>query len=117
MWKKIILGIIVTGTMFMIGCAKETSREAIQLEVVIKDTIYRGGWSQPMIVGKTTTFIHHPTEYNVYLLIEGNEKKYDDSSMYEYCRDKVGQTVNAEFVKIYYDDNSVRYDFVRFLDQ
>ena len=129
MWdflKRIALAIliivisIVLATLLVLGLYKLTpepiSKEAIQLEVKVEDTNYKSMWVQRVPCGKTMTTITHPAEYNTYLLIDGEEYEFDDRDLYDYCEDKVKETIKVEFIKNTYDNNTVDYDFIRIMD-
>ena len=95
---------------------KPISKETIQLEVKVEDTNYKRMWVQRVPCGKTMNTITHPAEYNTYLLIDGEEYKFRDRDLYDYCKDKVKETIKVEFIKNTYDDNTVDYDFIRIMD-
>ena len=129
MWdflKRIALAIliivisIVLATLLVLGLYKLTpeliSKEAIQLEVKVEDTNYKSMWVQRVPCGKIMTTITHPAEYNTYLLIDGEEYEFDDRDLYDYCEDKVKETIKVEFLKNTYDNNTVDYDFIRIID-
>ena len=129
MWdflKRIALAIliivisIVLATLLVLGLYKLTpeliSKEAIQLEVKVEDTNYKSMWVQRVPCGKTMTTITHPAEYNTILIIDGEEYEFDDRDLYDYCEDKVKETIKVEFIKNTYDDNTVDYDFIRIMD-
>ena len=130
MWdilKRICLAILiivisfVLATLLVLGVYKLTpkpiSKEAIQLEVKVEDTNYRAMWAQPVHCGKTRTIITHPAKYDTYLLIDGEEYEFSDRDLYDYCEDKVKETIKVEFIKTTYDDNTVDYDFIRIMEE
>ena len=96
---------------------KPISKEAIQLEVKVGDTNYKSMWVQRVPCGKTMNTIIHPAEYNTYLLIYGEEYEFSDRDLYDYCKDKVKETIKVEFIKNIYDDNTVDYDFIRIMEE
>ena len=116
----IIVISFVLATLLVLGLYKLTpepiSKEAIQLEVKVEDTNYKGMWVQRVPCGKTMTTITHPAEYNTYLLIDGEEYEFSDRDLYDYCEDKVKEIIKVEFIKNTYDDNTVDYDFIRIMD-
>ena len=125
MWnilKRIALAIliIVISIVPVLGLYKLTpkliSKEAIQLEVKVEDTNYKGMWVQRVPCGKTMNTITHPAEYNTYLLIDGEEYEFSDRDLYDYCKDKVKEIIKVEFIKNTYDNNTVDYDFIRIMD-
>ena len=107
--------VIFTFLMFT-SCAEVVSKEAVQLEVKVTDLRHSPRWVQIVNMGKIMSAIHHPETFNVHLLIENKIYKYDNSKMYYYCEGKIGETLKAEFVKVEYDDNTTRYEFIRFID-
>lgn len=125
--KRICLAILiivisfVLATLLVLGVYKlapePISKEAIQLEVKVEDTNYRAMWSQPVHCGKTRTIITHPAKYDTYLLIDGEEYEFSDRDLYDYCEDKVKETIKVEFIKTTYDDNTVDYDFIRIMEE
>ena len=130
MWnflKRIASAILVIviaftlATLLVLGLYKLTpepiSKEAIQLEVKVEDTNYKSMWVQQVPCGKTMTTITHPAEYNTYLLIDGEEYEFSDRDLYDYCEDKVKETIKVEFIKNTYDDNTVDYDFIRIMEE
>ena len=116
----IIVISFVLATLLVLGLYKLTpepiSKEAIQLEVKVEDTNYKGMWVQRVPCGKTMTTITHPAEYNTYLLIDGEEYEFSDRDLYDYCEDKVKEIIKVEFIKNTYDDNTVDYDFIRIIN-
>lgn len=117
----LVIVIVFTLTMLLfLGIDKlvpePISKEAIQLEVKVEDTNYKSMWVQRIPCGKTMNTITHPAEYTTYLLIDGEEYNFRDRDLYDYCEDKVKETIKVEFIKNTYDNNTVDYDFLRIMD-
>ena len=120
MWdflKRIALAILIIVISIVLALRPvPISKETIQLEVKVEDTNYKGMWVQRVPCGKTMTTITHPAEYTTYLFIDGEEYEFSDRDLYDYCEDKVKETIKVEFIKNTYDNNTVDYDFIRIMD-
>jgi hypothetical protein len=104
--KRKLLMILFGFALMLTGCAKEVSRETINTTGVVIEVDYDSAWFQSIFNGKTTTMIHHPADYDT--CIKYNKEVYllDNSSIYNYCIDKIGQEVEIEVVIVHYDDGT-----------
>lgn len=117
--KFMIVTLLCTLLFIMVGCAKLISSEEFVDTVTIVDVNYSPSWVQPMKVGKTTTSITHPASYDVKIAYGENNQfstTVDDSNLYKKCKDKVGETLNAKFVKNTYEDGTIKIKFVELVE-
>lgn len=93
---------------FTVGCSELISTEYQNVEVTIVDEYYRPTIIQPVLAGKVTTFITHPSVYRI--TVKYNDSKYTISGRetYNKYKNKVGQTAIGTLKICTYDDGSVR---------
>lgn len=113
--KFCIVSLFATLLFLMVGCSAVVSSEEYFDEVTVENVHYSPSWSQPMTVGKTTTYITHPASYNVKLSYGENnqfKKTIDNSKLYRQCKGKIGETLKAKFVKTTYEDGTTKIRFI-----
>ena len=111
MKRKICALLCLIGIGFnLVACAKEIDRKVEIVEGVVTDVNYRSSYMTPMYNAstKTTNFIHHPADYDVYIEYDGKTYLLDSSNAYERCIGCVGKTIECEYTTIYYDNNSTK---------
>ena len=90
------------------GCAKLISTETEKVDVLITETNYQHAWSQPVIVNKVITLIHHPAQYEVTVKYDGIEYTLDDETYYKAYKDRVGETITGTLEIQTYDDSTIK---------
>ena len=100
--------IVVLAMVVMTGCAKVVSEETYEAPVRIIDTDYDPSYITPMKVGKTTTFITHPADYDVTVEYAGVEYVLDSHADYDAAKEKVGSSMQATIIKTRYDDGTTK---------
>ncbi len=94
------------------GCAKYIGTKYENVEVTITDEYHRVMWIQPIRAGKVTTFITHPTIWQITVEYNGVEYTVSGSDTYNKYKDKIGQTTIGELEIKTYDNGTVKYDIV-----
>lgn len=112
--KRIMIGVLLVLCMMftLTGCAKCISTEHENVEVNVVGEYYRGSYTTPMKVGKTTTMLNHPAVYQITVEYDDVEYTISGSDTYEKYKDKVGQTTMGTLEIRKYDDGSIRHDIV-----
>ncbi len=92
------------------GCRKLVNIEYSDVEVTVVDSYYSPMWLQPIIVGKTTSFITHPAIYRITVEYNDLEFNISGSDTYNKYKNKTGETTIGVLEIYTYDDNTVRYN-------
>ena len=110
MKKKIFVLLLVVILLFALtGCAKVVSSREFTTKVQNVDTDYDAMWIQPVRSGNVTTNITHPAEYKTYVQYGDETYVLDNSKVYNFAKEKVGENVFAVFEERKYDDGTVKY--------
>ena len=110
--KKILILMTLTTLVLLTSCAKLINTEYKEVEVKITDTYYRAPYTTPIRVGKTTTYVHHPSAYYVYVEYEGIEYTLGGIGIYNEYKSKVGQIVQGKLEINTYDNDTIKYDIL-----
>ena len=110
--KRKLLLIIFGISLLLTGCTKEINRETTSAMATVESVDYRPMWMQPMYINKTTTFITHPADWDTVINHNGVSYNLDNSSIYNYCLDKIGKEVAIELLTIYYDDGTTHTEVI-----
>ena len=94
------------------GCAKLVSKTQEEVLVSVVDAWYRGPYMQPVMTGKTTTFISHPAAYLVTVEYGGKEFTINDMNTYYRYEDRVGEITTGILETSVYSNDNVWYDIV-----
>lgn len=98
--------------LLLTGCAKCLTTTQSTVEVEITDAYYRGAWIQPILCGKTRSFITHPAVYHITVEYDEIEYTISGSETYYKYKDCVGERVNATLEIREYDNGTVRREIV-----
>ena len=112
--KKIISCLILSlfiGVMIT-GCKTCISSEAIEDEAVIVKTDYTPSTIVCVPVGKIISPIIYPASYDVTLSYNGIEYQFDNSDLYNYCKDHEGESIQVDISIDKFDDGTTRTDIV-----
>ena len=63
-----------------------------------------------MKIGNTTTYITHPESWATYIIYEDKEYVIGTKEIYDLCKDRNGETVQATFIVKTYDNGTVIYN-------
>lgn len=113
MKKKIVLIMLIIISMFSVGCSLFedeglVSKKLVTKTVKIERVNYDSGFSYVVPIGDIYTNVSTPSSYDVYLSYEGHEIVRDSKKLYDACKGREGEMVEAEFVeKIYENGNTV----------
>lgn len=99
---------ILVGTMS--GCAELVSSETITVNAEISNTYHSGFYQTTMKIGNTTTYITHPESWATYIIYEDKEYVIGTKEIYDLCKDRNGETVQATFIVKTYDNGTVIYN-------
>ena len=107
--KKALIIMIVAVMMLITGCKEVVSVEESPIDVKVESVRYCHAY---------TTFrhssngalhsTHHPARYNVTVSYGDISNTFASRTIYEYCKDKVGQYVPATLRTKTYDDGSIK---------
>lgn len=112
--KKIISCLILSlfiGVMIT-GCKTCISSETFKDEAVIAKTDYTPSSIVSVPVGKIISPIIHPASYDVTLSYNGIEYQFDNSDLYNYCKDHEGESIQVDISIDKFDDGTTRTDIV-----
>jgi len=114
MRTKICLLLLVVA-LLLTGChiAKEVSREVELVDAIVTSVDYDPPRNQPMMVGKIMTFQHIPADYDIYVEYNGIIASIDSKELYEYYENRIGETIQMEYITITYNTGEVRYKLER----
>lgn len=105
--KKIIsLALIVIILLYCVGCAELVDTKTQEVEATVTDIYHRGAWTQMVWTGKVMIPIAHPAKYEVTFTYENVTLTVDDEDLYDYYKDKIGETIKCILITEYYDDGS-----------
>lgn len=105
--KRKLLMIIFGISLLLTGCcAEEINRETTSAIAKVESVKYHPMWMQPLYINKMTTFITHPADWDTIINHNGVSYNLDNTSIYNYCLDKIGEEVTIELLTIYYDDGT-----------
>ena len=111
MAKKIMMMFVIAIVVVcMTGCSKVVNKETYDAPVRIVDTDYDPSYITPMKVGKVTSFITHPADYDVTVEYGGQEYNIDGKEYYDFAKEKIGSSVQATIVKTKYDDGTTKFE-------
>ena len=105
--KRIIL-LVLTGIFLLtlVGCAKVINTETITVDATVIETSHRGAWIQPVVAGKFRTFITHPEQNIVKIQYEDIVISVNDKELYNYYKDRNGETIKCNLITKYFDNNT-----------
>ncbi len=107
--KKIISFIIISMILLtLVGCARVTNTETTVVDGTVIDTVHKNAWSQPIKTGKVTTFIRHPEKNYVYIQYNDITISVNDSELYDYYKDHIGETIECNLITDYYDNGKTK---------
>lgn len=111
---KICLLLLVVA-LLMVGCTitKEVSRETELVDAIVTSVDYDPPRTHPMMVGKVMTIRRIPADYDIYVEYNGITTSIDSRELYEYYENRIGETIQMEYITITYSNGEVRYRLER----
>lgn len=111
--KRILIAVLLLVMVIsMMGCTKLVETKCETVDVKIVDQHYTGAWTQPIIVGKVISTIHHPATYGITVEYNGVEYYIGGFETYHTYKDRIGETVQGTLEIKLFDDGSTRYDII-----
>ena len=113
-WGLAIILMVATLLFSLGGCKKVTDTYELRVGAVVEDTYHKESWTELQYHSSTKSMstIHHP-EHNRVLIRYNNESfVLDNENTYEYCKDKIGQSVPCILEVKEYDDGSTKEEIV-----
>lgn len=109
-WSLAIIVMIVTLLFFLAGCKKVTNIYELRTVAIIEDTYHKNAWTQFHYSAstKSMTTIHHPERNEVSIRYNGAVYTLNNENTYEYCKDKIGQSVPCILEVKEYNDGSLK---------
>ena len=104
---KIICLLLLSLIFFIVGCATLIKTETVDVEAVVVDSWYQIGYSVPVRVGNTTTYVRHPAKYIVVVEYEDLDLTINNEELYQQYKNRIGDTITCTMVIQYYDDGSI----------
>ena len=113
-WSLAIIMMIVTLLFSLAGCKKVTNTYELRADAIIEDTYHKNAWTQFHYFAstKSMTTIHHPERNEVSIRYNGRIYTLDNENTYEYCKDKIGQSVPCILEVKEYNDGSLKQEIV-----
>lgn len=94
------------------GCKTCISTETFKDEAVIVNTVYTPTRIMPVCTGKTVSTVIYPSSYDVTLSYDGVEYNFDNSKLYNYCKNHKGELLMVDIAINKYDDGTTKTDIV-----
>ena len=101
----IIIGIIL---LTLVGCAKVTNTDTTVVEGTVIRTQHISARIVPMKAGKVTTFVRHPEKNYVHIQYNDITISVNDSELYDYYKDHIGETIECNLITDYYDNGETK---------
>lgn len=113
-WGLAIIFMVATLLFSLGGCKKVTSTYELRVDAIVEDTYHKKAWAQFQYHASTkrTTTIHHPERNEVSIRYNGRIYTLDNENTYEYCKDKIGQSVPCILEVKEYNDGSLKQEIV-----
>lgn len=115
MKKRTSIIILLIIALMLSGCAQLIRSEAMTVDAVVVDTYYHSAWMQPIIVGKTTTFMYHPAKNCVVVEYEGTTLTINNRDVYTKYQNQIGAVIQCKLLTDYYDDGTYK-QYLKFGD-
>ena len=92
------------------GCKKVTGTYELRVNAIVEDTYHEEAWTQFQYHSSTkrVSTIHHPEHNKVLIIYNGESFVLDNKDTYEYCKDKIGQSVPCILEVKEYNDGSTK---------
>ena len=113
-WGLAIIFMVATLLFSLGGCKKVTSTYELRVDAIVEDTYHKKAWAQFQYHASTkrTTTIQHPERNEVSIRYNGEVFTLDNKNTYEYCKDKIGQSVPCILEVKEYNDGSLKQEIV-----
>ena len=113
-WGLAIIFMVATLLFSLGGCKKVTSTYELRVDAIVEDTYHKNAWTQFHYSAstKSMTTIHHPERNEVSIRYNGEVFTLDNKNTYEYCKDKIGQSVPCILEVKEYNDGSLKQEIV-----
>jgi hypothetical protein len=107
--KKIItITLLVAMLLCFVSCAELVNTETREVDATVTDVCYKAAWTQMIWSGKVMIPIMHPAKYEVTFAYANATLTVDDKELYDYYKDKIGDTVKCDLIIEYCDDGTIR---------
>lgn len=110
MWRMAKVFTVCTLLLLLVSCEKPIYELAYEDYGIIVDKYYRAMWLQPVITGKTTTFINHPEISKICIEYKGNRIWIEDDNVYDEYKDKINEEVKINVIEREYKGGKVKYN-------
>ena len=113
-WGLAIIFMVATLLFSLGGCKKVTSTYELRVNAIVEDTYHKKAWTQFQyhVSTKSMTTIRHPERNQVSIRYNGEVFTLDNKNTYEYCKDKIGQSVPCILEVKEYNDGSLKQEIV-----
>ena len=101
----ILVGIIL---LTLVGCAKVTNTETTVVDGTVIGTQHISARMTPVKVGKVITFVRHPAKNYVDIQYNDITISVNDSELYDYYNDHIGETIECNLITDYYDNGKTK---------
>ena len=109
-WSLAIILMVATLLFSLSSCKKVTDTYELRVNAVVENTYHKESWTelQYNLSTKSMYTIHHPERNKVLIRYNGEVFTLDNKNTYEYCKDKIGQSVPCILEVKEYDDGSTK---------
>lgn len=107
--KKITIILLIIILLCLTSCAALVSTETQEVDATVTDVYYRGAWIQMISSGKTMIPITHPAKHEVTFTYKNTTLTVNNKELYDYYKDKIGETVKCDLIIEYYDNGTVHH--------
>ena len=113
-WGLAIILMVATLLFSLGGCKKVTDTYELRVGAVVEDTYHKESWTELQYHSSTKSMstIHHPEHHRVLIRYNNESFVLDNKNTYEYCKDKIGQSVPCILEVKEYDDGSTKEEIV-----
>ena len=113
-WGLAIIFMVATLLFSLGGCKKVKDTYELRVNAVVEDTYHKKAWAQFQYHASTkrTTTIRHPERNEVSIRYNGEVFTLDNKNTYEYCKDKIGQSIPCILEVKEYNDGSLKQEIV-----
>ena len=111
---KICLLLLVVA-LLMTGCVitKEVSRETEMVNAVVTGVDYDPPRTTYVLVGKIMVPQRHPADYDIFVEYNGTTATIDSEELYFYYENRIGESIQMEYITITYENGEVRHKLER----
>ena len=113
-WGLAIILMVATLLFSLSSCKKVTDTYELRVNAVVENTYHKESWTelQYNLSTKSMSTIHHPERNKVLIRYNGEVYTLNNENTYEYCKDKIGQSVPCILEVKEYNDGSLKQEIV-----